>query len=330
MPLVKAGDRVELRPPAEILASLDDEARLEGVPFMPEMLQYFGSAYTVSARVERACDTICNTGARRLPGTVMLEDLRCDGSGHAGCQAECRIYWKEAWLQAAARQAGEDVTKDPVYEELRRRVEAGAVASESTPEARVFRCQATELVRASDPVGWWSARSIVNELTSGNVGVRRFISVVTRIVVEELGRRLRVFSSDPFRSHEKGGSKTPGPAPYEFRPGELVQIRSKAEVGPTLSPEGKNRGLWFDREMLAFCGKTARVRTKVERFVDERTGRFIELSSDCYLLDGVVCDSARSEGRWFCPRAIYPWWRAAWLKPLEVSDRDEQARPAVD
>ena len=20
--------------------------------------------------------------------------------------------------------------------------------------------------------------------------------------------------------------------------------------------------------------------------------------------------------RWFCPRAIYPWWREAWLEPI--------------
>ena len=131
--LVKAGDRVELRPPVEILASLDDQARLEGVPFMPEMLQCFGKAYAVSARVERACDTVCNTGARRLPGTVMLEDLRCDGSGHAGCQAECRIYWKEAWLRSVTGQTSADVTTDPAYDELVRRVAAGAVAAESTP-----------------------------------------------------------------------------------------------------------------------------------------------------------------------------------------------------
>ena len=78
----------------------------------------------------------------------------------------------------------------------------------------------------------------------------------------------------------------------------------------------KNRGLWFDREMIPHCGHTARVKARVERFIDEGTGELVELNSDCFILDGVVCDSARSDGRWFCPRAIYPWWRVAWLKPV--------------
>ena len=42
--------------------------------------------------------------------TVYLEDLRCDGSGHGGCQAGCRIYWKEAWLR---RVDGEPVASTP-------------------------------------------------------------------------------------------------------------------------------------------------------------------------------------------------------------------------
>ena len=37
--------------------------------------------------------------SRRLRDAVLLEDLRCDGSGHGGCQAGCRIYWKESWLR---------------------------------------------------------------------------------------------------------------------------------------------------------------------------------------------------------------------------------------
>src|SRR4051794_17968284 len=29
----------------------------------------------------------------------LLNYLRCDGSAHGGCQAGCRLYWKEAWLR---------------------------------------------------------------------------------------------------------------------------------------------------------------------------------------------------------------------------------------
>ena len=96
---LRPGDIVELRPAAEILATLDESGALDNMPFMPEMLQYAGRRFTVSRRVEKICDTIAATGSRRVHDTVYLEDLRCDGSGHGGCQAGCRIYWKEAWLR---------------------------------------------------------------------------------------------------------------------------------------------------------------------------------------------------------------------------------------
>jgi hypothetical protein len=38
----RRGDIVEVRPPAEILASLGQDGALGGVLFMPEMLQYMG------------------------------------------------------------------------------------------------------------------------------------------------------------------------------------------------------------------------------------------------------------------------------------------------
>ena len=28
-------------------------------------------------------------------------------------------------------------------------------------------------------------------------------------------------------------------------------------------------------------------------------------------------------GRWFCPREIYPFWREAWVRPVEESDRPD-------
>src|SRR5438132_1185927 len=99
---IRAGDLVELRPPAEILATLDEQGALDGLPFMPEMLEWYGRTFRVRAQVSRACDTIAGTGVRRLRDTVVLDDVRCTGSGHDGCQAQCLIYWKEAWLRPAS------------------------------------------------------------------------------------------------------------------------------------------------------------------------------------------------------------------------------------
>jgi hypothetical protein len=44
-------------------------------------------------------------GSRRVSNAVLLENLRCDGSVHEGCQSEFRIFWKEASLRKAAQDA---------------------------------------------------------------------------------------------------------------------------------------------------------------------------------------------------------------------------------
>src|SRR5579859_4615199 len=97
--LLRRGDLVEVRSAAEILATLDDRGELEAVPFMPEMIRSCGQRFKVTARAERVCDTIVWPGTRSMADTVLLEDRRCDGSGHGGCAAECLLYWKEAWLR---------------------------------------------------------------------------------------------------------------------------------------------------------------------------------------------------------------------------------------
>jgi hypothetical protein len=192
---------------------------------------------------------------------------------------------------------------------------------------RLYRCQATDFVHASEPVGWWDAGSFLREFTCGNVSLPRFVTVCTRIVFEEIRRRARLWAYPV----KPTGHNAPA-ANLRLEPGSLVRIRSKAEIEDTLNEAGKNRGLWFDREMLPYCGSTHTVTRRVERFIDEGTGRMVELKSDCLILDGVCCRNDLSEGRWFCRRGIYSWWREAWLQPVEAAGRNGRSaeRPAGD
>src|SRR5262245_46608243 len=103
---LRPGDVVEVRPVNEILATLDKHGTLDGMPFMPEMIAHTGRRYTVTRRVDKICNTVDLSGSRRMRSTVYLEDLRCDGSGHGGCQAGCKIYWKEAWLRRVDDHSG--------------------------------------------------------------------------------------------------------------------------------------------------------------------------------------------------------------------------------
>ena len=100
---LRAGDWVEVRSKEEILATLDENGRLEGLPFMPQMLQYCGQRFQVFKRAGKTCSEVRGPKgvvyvSRRLHDTVHLEH-RCDGRAYGGCQAGCLIFWKEAWLK---------------------------------------------------------------------------------------------------------------------------------------------------------------------------------------------------------------------------------------
>src|SRR4029077_21036356 len=98
---LKAGEWVEVRSQSEILATLDEHGRLENLAFMPEMLQYCGKRFRVFKRADKTCEYTQKWSIRRMKDSVHLEGLRCDGTGHGGCQAGCLTFWKEAWLKRA-------------------------------------------------------------------------------------------------------------------------------------------------------------------------------------------------------------------------------------
>ena len=68
-----AGEVVEVRSAGEILATLGPDGRLDGLPFMPEMLQFSGKQFRVSARAHKSCDTIHHTGCRSMTDAVHLD-----------------------------------------------------------------------------------------------------------------------------------------------------------------------------------------------------------------------------------------------------------------
>ena len=97
---LKVGDWVEVRSKEEILATLDRDGCLEGMPFMPEMLSFCGQRFQIYKRAHKTCDTVFPVRGRRVHEAVHL-NTRCDGSAHGGCQAGCLIFWKQAWLRLA-------------------------------------------------------------------------------------------------------------------------------------------------------------------------------------------------------------------------------------
>src|ERR1044072_517587 len=84
---LRAGELVRVRSALEIGPTLDPSGALDGMPFMPELVQYCGGPFGVSQRADKTCAG--DGAARRMHNAVHLADLRCDGAAHGGCQAAC-------------------------------------------------------------------------------------------------------------------------------------------------------------------------------------------------------------------------------------------------
>jgi hypothetical protein len=321
---LRAGELVEVRSAAEIRATLDERGELDSQPFMPEMLQYCGQQFKVYRRADKTCDTIANYVGRRMHHTVHLAGLRCDGSGHDGCQAGCLIFWKEAWLKrvdAASRQpslvqiqttgraaASEPDPVDALAAEL-------AAQSRDVDEQGIrYRCQATEMLRASEPIEWWDPRQYFREILTHNLTAAQFVRGVF-YATYAMARRKITRTNYPSRY----GTLTKTPSEQlDLQPGELVQVRSRQEIYETLDTRSRNRGLYYDVEMWKFSGGTYRVLRRVDHIVNEKDGRMIKLPNGCVILDGVVCSGERSKNRLFCSRSIYSYWREIWLRRVDA------------
>src|ERR1700746_944448 len=79
---LRAGEWVEVRSQAGILATLGGRGCPGKRAFMPEMRRYCGQKLRVSKRADRTCQYITGWSIRRVRDSVRLENVRCDGSGH--------------------------------------------------------------------------------------------------------------------------------------------------------------------------------------------------------------------------------------------------------
>jgi hypothetical protein len=336
---LRVGDLVEVRPPDEILATLDERGELDSLPFMPEMLRFCGRRFRVSRVALKLCDTINWSGMYRMEDAVHLEGVRCDGSAHGGCQAGCLTYWKTAWLRRVEPGEPAPETPEPEPGHGHEPAAAGAVPPMLLAAARqagdegeeVFSCQATELLRAADGfLPSWDGRQYLRDVRSGNATLRAAIRSVSLGLFNEfqdasrrlLPGRLRIHGGVRLPFIEGKLTRTPQ-ATFNLQAGELVRVKSKEEIVATLDRENKNRGMTFDAEMVKYCGRQARVLRRVERIIDEQSGRMVRLKNPCIVLERVVCTADYHR---LCPRSVYPYWREIWLERVEPEHAEGTSR----
>lgn len=347
---LRAGDWVEVRSKEEILATLDKNGQLDGLPFMPEMFEDCGKRFRVYKRAHKTCDPPNGLSGFGMLHAVHLEDNRCNGAAHGGCQAKCLNFWKDAWLKKVAGETGPEVKvtgiapangSGPKTDKgcTEQDVIAGAFGKRdpATPDEPVYICQSTHLFQATVRLRSWDLRQYLEDYTSGNVSLGRMISAFLLFLYNQVesaglgvGSALRLTynlvqgvrgkTPYPWRLGKvPRGTKTPS-SRSDVQPGELVRVKSHEEILATIDGSGRNRGMSFDPEMVPFTGQTFRVLDRISTIINEKTGKMQTLKNDCIMLDEVVCKACYSTHRRFCPRAIYPYWREIWLERVSPDE----------
>jgi hypothetical protein len=338
----KAGERVKVRSAEDILATLDTDGCSHGMPFMPEMLRYCGGTFPVFKSAHKTCDSTYYRDGRYMEDTVML-DLRCDGSGHDGCEAKCLMFFRLEWLEPV--EPGRDWRLPPSpRQDTTGRDEAWLRATtkriEANGETR-YRCQATQHLAATRSFKANDWGMFLADFRSGNASLRE----VARAMLLQYAFKLRqlpfgwsVWTALYERLHRFiYGTRNPffvgripmgAPTPdvrIGLKEGEYVRVRTLEEIETTLNANSRNRGLSFNPEMSPFCGGTYKVDKIVHRIVDEKDGRMLDMKSPCVIIEGGYCQSRYHPDAVLCPRRIPQYFREAWLERV---DGPQGARPA--
>jgi hypothetical protein len=331
---LKAGEWVVVRSKEEILATLDKDGRIDGLPFQPEMFAFCGRRLRVYKTAHKTCDSSSHrTGGRRMHDTVHLEGGRCDGGAHEGCQADCVFFWKEAWLRRADRPEaapavplGGGVSEDFVNRAVH--------APGSDPADPTWVCQTTAIYEASDTLKWWDIRQYVQDVTSGNhsawhmtkllllSGYRKLthLGIGYRALIGLYDRFQKLRGGRPFpaiRGELADGQPTPAET-LNLQPGEWVVVKTPKEIAATITVSGFNRGMRHDPEMLKYCDAPFRVQARVSKLVHEKTGKMSTMKTPCIQLENVFCRAELTEHRLGCPRASSTYWREIWLKRIDA------------
>jgi len=347
----RAGDLVEVRSREEILAMLGPDGRMwrDRLPFMPEMLQYCGRRFRIANVAHKTCDTATRLMGRRMRDTVFLEDLRCDGSAHGGCQARCLLFWRTQWLKPVEPVHPQPERPSPKNAPrcTERQLQDSTSAVNASGETR-YTCQATEHWAASEPMEPLSLWHFIEDVRSRNTTVGEVIRAVGLNLVWRMrflgtGYRLSLWlydrvhrlitgKPDPYRPGRlPDGARTPEEK-LDLRPGEWVEVKSQDEILDTVTKSGFNRGMAWGEELTLACGEKFRVAQRVSKIIDEANGRMIEMKNPCITLEGFYCKAHYTQYSLLCSRRAVPYFREIWLKrvPSDEEQRkmgSEQVRP---
>jgi hypothetical protein len=305
---LRAGDWVQIKSQIEIAETLDADGMLEGLPFMPEMLEFCGKPARVMRRAEKTCIEYPGGEYKSREfvnnNVVLLDTPRCSGMDHDGCQRACLFFWKESWLRELEPQQIAAPAGCSAMEELRAKLKTKASSSR-------YICQSTELNRATKALP--RPRILLKCIYDVRSGSREILEM-TRMVLGPMWKKATV--RIPRRKLAGSLKKTPV-GNLALQPGEMVTIKPAVEIAKTLDDQGRNRGLLCDYGMANYSGGKFRVRHRLERMISEATGEMRNVNATV-VLDGLNCTCNNVVGG--CPRQDFMYWREIWLERINAPE----------
>ena len=220
--------------------------------------------------------------------------------------------WNKAWRLAQASGAQEPLLA--WLEAPGARSEAVGTTAPHAPvksidAAGCMSCQYTRLTQATRAQDGGAVHGLLGPLVVGNVTGSAFLTaVLTRSYNTVQARR--------------GGTAYPSkPTPGDDKTirgealarGDWVRVKTPVEIARAMDKNSKNRGLWFDADMLKYCGQAYQVRGRVEKIIDVGSGKIIPMKTPCIVLEDVHYSG---EFQGFGEQHDYLYWREAWLDPI--------------
>lgn len=98
-----------------------------------------------------------------------------------------------------------------------------------------------------------------------------------------------------------------------FSPGDLVKVKSKAEIRKMLDNHEKYKGCLFIDEMFEYCDKHFRILKDVHCFFDEAKQKMCECEN-IVLLENVLCSGRQRLYNVSCDRSCFFFWHTGWLE----------------
>jgi hypothetical protein len=189
---------------------------------------------------------------------------------------------------------------------------------------------------ATKSLAWWDLRQYLEDYWSGNIGVGRIVGGLIYSSYYHLSQAGIGVGPAMRWLYDKfvplwGGTlfpRKPGQIPVgnptptgtlNLQPGELVRVKSHEEILKTVDSENRNRGMYWDAELVPYCGGTYPVLKSVTRIIDEKTGKIVEMKNPCVVLGSVICQARYSPCRMLCPKSTFPYWREIWLERVQAS-----------